>query len=395
MNISISILGGINLKSKVSLVECREYDYDMVKKSIIKSLENLGGLDSFVKKGETVLLKLNLVMRKDPDRAATTHPIFTKALAEVLMENGVNVVIGDSPGGPYHEKMLKLVYRGCGIEEVANEVGAKLNYNTDIFELKNEDGLILKSITAIDILNKVDKVISISKLKTHGMMTFTGAVKNMFGIVPGILKAEYHYRFKDYESFSNALVDICIAVKPVLSFMDGIVGMEGNGPTAGTPREVGVVIASNSPYHLDIVATSIIGLNASKVPTIQRCIERGLCEGNLDDIELLGDNINDFSINDFIVPEAKNTELLKGRVPKFLEGIIGKQLQPKPVFNYKGCVGCGDCAESCPPKVIDMVNKKPVVNLDGCIRCFCCQELCPAETIDIHRPLLMKLLSKL
>lgn len=383
------------MRNKVSLVECREYDYKMVKSSIIKSIENLGGLQNFITKGETVLLKINLVMRKSPDRAATTHPVFTKALAEVLMEYGADVIIGDSPGGPYNEKMLRLVYKGCGIEEIADQAGAKLNYNTNTFEIKNEKGLILKNITAIEVLNEVDKIISVSKLKTHGMMTFTGAVKNMFGIVPGIEKAEYHYRFKDYESFSNALVDICVAVEPVLSFMDGIVGMEGDGPTAGTPRQVGVVIASDSPYHLDVAATSIIGLKAAKVPTIQRCIERGLCKGSFDDIELIGDDIKTFAINDFVVPEAKSIDLLNGRVPEFLSGILNNLLQPKPIFNYKGCVGCGDCAESCPPKVIDMVDKRPVVNLDGCIRCFCCQELCPAETIDIHRPLLMKLLSKL
>ncbi len=383
------------METIVSLVECREYNYEVVKNSIIKSLENLGGLDKFIKKGETVLLKLNLIMRKSPDSAATTHPIFTKALAEVLIENGINVVIGDSPGGPYNERMLRLVYKGCGIEEAAQQVGAKLNYNTNTFEIKNEDGLILKNITAIEVLNEVDKVISVSKLKTHGMMTFTGAVKNMFGIVPGIEKAEYHYRFKQYESFSNALVDICVAVKPVLSFMDGIVGMEGDGPTAGTPKEVGAVIASESPYHLDVAATSIIGLKPSKVPTIQRSIERGLCKGNFDDIELKGDDIETFTMNDFFVPEARSIDIFDGRVPKFLKGILNNLFEPKPVFKYKKCIGCSDCAKSCPPKVIDMVEKRPVVNLDGCIRCFCCHELCPAEAVHIHRPLLMKFLSKL
>lgn len=383
------------MKEIVSLVSCRDYEYESVKKSINESFKNLGGIDKYFSKGETVLLKLNLLMKKSPDKAATTHPIFTKALAEILIQYGAKVIIGDSPGGPFNQRMLKGIYKGCGIEDIAQEVGAELNYNTNVVEVINEQGLILKKITAIEVLKKVDKVISVSKLKTHGMMMFTGAVKNMFGIVAGLEKAEYHVRMPEIADFSNALVDICVAAKPVLSFMDGIVGMEGAGPSAGDPRQVGAVIASTSPYHLDVVATSIIGLKSTKVPTIKRCVERELCKGDLQDIELKGDDISKFEINDFVVPEIRSLDLLEGRIPKFLRDILNDLLQPKPVFIHNKCVGCNDCAESCPPKVIEMVNNKPEVNLDGCIRCFCCQELCPAEAVNIHRPILMKLLAKL
>lgn len=383
------------MKEIVSLVSCRDYEYENVKNSIHESFKNLGGIDKYFSKGETVLLKLNLLMKKSPDKAATTHPIFTKALAEILIQYGVKVIIGDSPGGPFNQRILKGIYKGCGIEDIAQEVGADLNYNTNVVEVINEQGLILKKITAIEVLKKVDKVISVSKLKTHGMMMFTGAVKNMFGIVAGLEKAEYHVRMPEIADFSNALVDICVAAKPVLSFMDGIVGMEGAGPSAGDPRQVGAVIASTSPYHLDVVATSIIGLKSTKVPTIKRCVERELCKGDLQDIELKGDDISKFEINDFVVPEIRSLDLLEGRIPKFLRDILNDLLQPKPVFIHNKCVGCSDCAESCPPKVIEMVNNKPEVNLDGCIRCFCCQELCPAEAVNIHRPILMKLLAKL
>ncbi len=383
------------MKEKVSLVKCNEYDFTEVKNSIVESFENLGGINRYIEKGDTVLLKLNLLMRKKPEEATTTHPVFTKALAEVLIEYGASIVLGDSPGGPFNQRMLRNVYKGCGIEEIANETGANLNYNTNSNIVKNEDGLILKEVNIIEVLKEVDKVISVSKLKTHGMMMFTGAVKNMFGVIAGLEKAEYHVRMPNNVDFSNALVDICLACKPTLSFMDGIVGMEGSGPSAGDPREVGVVIASTSPYHLDVVATSIIGLEPTKVPTVQRCVERGICKGSLEDIELLGDDIKDFSINDFVIPEIRSLDLLEGWVPKFLRDIINRLLQPKPVFIHEECVGCGDCAESCPPKVIEMKNKRPVVNLDGCIRCFCCQELCPKKAVKIHRPWLMKVLSKL
>lgn len=379
----------------VSLVKCHKYDYELVKEKIDKSFKNLGGIERYIDKGDTVLLKLNLLMKKKPEDATTTHPVFVKALAERLIEYGAKVIIADSPGGPFNEKILKGVYKTCGIEKIAEETEANLNYNTKSIEIKNEKGLILKKIRAIEVLNEVDKVISVSKLKTHGMMMFTGAVKNMFGIVAGLEKAEYHVRMPENKDFSNALVDICIASKPVLSFMDGIIGMEGNGPSGGDPREVGAIISSTSPYHLDVVATSIIGLKPSKVPTIQRCIERELCKGTFEDIELIGNKIEDLIINDFVVPEIRSLDLLDGKVPGFLKEILNGLLQPKPVFIHDKCVGCRDCAENCPPKVIKMVDNKPRVNLDGCIRCFCCQELCPVKAIDIHRPLLMKLLSRL
>lgn len=380
---------------KVSLLECKTYDYEKVRIQIEKTFENLGGINKFISKGDKVLLKLNLLMKKKPEEATTTHPVFTKALASILIEYGAEVILADSPGGPFNTSLLKGVYKACGIEKAANETGAILNYNTNTIHIKNEDGLILKNIVAIEVLKEVDKVISVSKLKTHGMMLFTGAVKNMFGIVAGLEKAEYHVRMPNNKDFSNALVDICVAAKPVLSFMDGIVGMEGAGPSAGEPREVGVIIGSTSPYELDVVATSVIGLDPMKVPTIQRCVERNLCSPDIKDVKLVGDNIHKFIINDFVIPPIRSLDLLEGKLPKFLRDILNDLLQPKPVFNHDECVGCGDCADNCPPRVITMVDNKPVVNLDECIRCFCCQELCPVKAILIHRPLLMKLLARL
>lgn len=382
-------------KEIVSLIGCRGYDYRWVKDAVAKSFENLGGVGKFIDRGDKVLLKLNLLMKKKPEDATTTHPLFTKALAEILIEYGAEVIIGDSPGGPFHASLLKGIYKTCGIESIANEVGAKLNYNTNATAIKNEDGLILKKITAMEVLEEVDKVISVSKLKTHGMMLFTGAVKNMFGIVPGLEKAEYHVRMPNNVDFSNALVDICLAVKPVLSFMDGIIGMEGAGPSGGNPRKIGVVIGTTSPYHLDVVATTIIGLKPSKVPTIQRCIERGLCKGNFEDIELKGDPMENFIIKDFVIPPIRSIDLLEGKMPKFLRDIINGLLQPKPVFMHDKCVGCGDCAKNCPSQVIKMNHDKPSVHLNECIRCFCCQELCPVKAVEIYRPLMMKLLSRL
>ncbi|SDK81545.1 DUF362 domain-containing protein [Natronincola ferrireducens] len=381
-------------REKVSLIECREYDYKFVKKSIVESFNNLGGIEKYINKGDKVLLKLNLLMKKKPEEAATTHPIFTKALAEVLIEYGAEVIIGDSPGGPFNERMLKGVYRVCGIDEIAMETGAVLNFNTNSMEVANPQGKYLKQLTIVEILKEVDKVISVSKLKTHGFAVFTGAVKNMFGIVPGLIKAEYHLTMPEIEEFSDVLVDICLCGKPTLSFMDGIVGMEGHGPSAGEPREIGAILASPSPYHLDVVAASIINLKPIEVPTIKRSIERNLCTGTLEDIEIIGKDINKFVIEDFIIPKTRTLKLTTDGMPKFLKTFIDNMSRPKPIFSYDICIGCRDCEEACPPKTITMKNNKPVVDLEGCIRCFCCQELCPQKAVEIYRPWLVRKMIK-
>ncbi len=377
------------MKKKVSVLKCSNYNYKNIKKILLKSIEDLGGLDKYVNKSERVLLKVNLLAKRKPEEAVTTHPAFVRALAEIFIENGNQVLIGDSPGGPFTEKILTSLYSGTGIKDVAEKTGAKLNFNVASKQKENPHGLLLKNLTVTSMIDDVDKIISVSKLKTHRMMTFTGAVKNMFGIVPGLIKGEYHLNMKDYNTFGSALVDVCMCANPVLSFMDGIEAMEGEGPAAGTVRKMNTIIASESPYHLDKVACTLIGLDLKKVPTILSCIERGICCDGLKDVELKGIPIEKLMIKDFVIPETSMLSLKILSSPIFSK-FFNTYLQPKPVFNKELCVGCKVCAKNCPAKVIKMKNKKPVVLLKDCIRCCCCQELCPKKAVSIHRPTLLK-----
>jgi len=380
---------------KVSLLECREYDYAAVRKTLEHTFKNLGGIESYISKGETVLLKVNLLMKKKPEEATTTHPVFVKALAEILADYGAFVVIGDSPGGPFNIKMLKGVYKACGYEEIAEGNRIRLNYNIDSADVTCDSAKILKKLTIVDMMTKVDKVISVSKLKTHGMMMFTGAVKNMFGTIPGIIKAEYHFKMPDVVDFSDMLVDVCVNAAPILSFMDGIVGMEGAGPSAGDPREVGVVLGGTSPYHLDVVATTLINQEPEVVPTIARTIERNITKGDLSDIELSGEDYRKFIVKDFVIPSIRSVSFYSKHLPKSAQKFLDKFLKPKPVFHFDICVGCEECKDCCPPQAIDMKDRKPHVRLDECIRCFCCQELCPKKAVTIHRPWVLSKLRKL
>lgn len=366
----------------VSIHGCSDYDYDLLKTSLLKSIEDLGGLSSYFKPGEKILFKVNLLMKRKPEEATTTHPMFVKVLCDLFVDYGLDIIIGDSPGGPYNKNALAGIYKVCGYEDLVGD-HVKLNDNFESFTSKCDQALLLKSIDTIDVINEVDHVISLSKLKTHGMTKFTGAVKNMYGTIPGLKKAEYHYTLPDIKDFSNMLVDVCLNAKPTLSFMDAIVGMEGAGPSGGEPREIGLVIASNSPYHLDVVACQVVGIEPETVPTIKRCIEREIVKA--DDINILGETIDKYYISDFKIPKISGVGLLKNRAPKWFDKMIDHVIKPKPVVIMDKCVGCGECALCCPAKVIEITDKKANIELSDCIRCFCCQELCPVRAIKVYR----------
>jgi uncharacterized protein (DUF362 family)/Pyruvate/2-oxoacid:ferredoxin oxidoreductase delta subunit len=339
------------------------------------------------------MLKVNLLMKKSPEEATTTHPVFVKALADLIVAYGCEVLIADSPGGPFVLRMLEGIYKGCGYDGLEGP-GIQLNRDITSVEHENADGFLLKRLTLINALEHVDKVISVSKLKTHGMMKFTGAVKNMFGTVPGMIKAEYHFKMPETDDFADMLVDICEHVKPVLSIMDGIVGMEGAGPSAGDPICIGAVLVSDNAHWLDMTAVRIVGIHPEDVPTLKRAIARGLINPVSQPAELIGCTPKSFAIHHFKAPDIRSTEFLKGTAPKWIQGLTNIMIRPRPVFDSARCVSCGDCKRLCPPQAITMVDRYPKVDLGTCIRCYCCQELCPKEAIDIHRPLLLRIMTK-
>lgn len=374
--------------AKVSVVKCESYDIDEVQKSVDLTFEKLGGLDKFVKAGDSVFLKLNLIMRKKPEDAATTHPAVVEAVARRLVQLGVRVVIGDSPGGPYNRGVLQSIYKSCGIEEAAKKAGAELNFDLSTSEYSHPEGVATKRLTLIKPMMDCDKIITISKLKTHGMALYTGAVKVMFGAVPGLTKAEYHFKMPDIRDFSNMLLDICTFTKPVLSIIDGVVGMEGDGPTAGTPVQSNVILASESPYDLDVVGAYLMGIDSLDVPTIQRARERGLSSGSIDEMDIAG--TIEGLIKKYKAPHIKKISFVGGRFPEPVEKYLNRVLSPRPVFSQEICIGCSSCKQSCPPGAIEMVDGKPRVDLEKCIRCFCCQELCPQKAVEIKRPWLLR-----
>ncbi|HEX3016213.1 MAG TPA: DUF362 domain-containing protein, partial [Desulfobacteria bacterium] len=314
------------------------------------------------------------------------HPAVVEAVARQVKEAGGTPVIGDSPGGLYNVHVLKSIYQAAGLDKVAERAGAELNWDVGEVTIPNPNGKLVKSLTITSCCAKADVVISLAKLKTHSMMTMTGAVKILFGVIPGLKKVEYHQRMPKAEHFAELLIDIVEAVKPKLSVMDAVVGMEGDGPSAGTPRQIGAILASENPYALDVAAATIIGLEAKQVPTIKAAEGRGFA-ASLEQVEIVGEKPESLIISDFKVPKGFPINFLDGKVPVVLRNLAARSLRPRPLFKHDQCIGCADCVRSCPPEALYLnEDKRPVVDLDKCIRCFCCQELCPRKAVEVKRP---------
>ncbi len=273
--------------AKVSITECRTYDAGAVRAALIKALEPLGGLD-FLRPGMRIGLKMNLVTLKNYHAAATTHPVLLAELARLITERGAEAVIGDSPGGPFSVPYLRSLYVPAGLS-IAEKAGARLNLDTRVEESAFPAGKILKNVTYTGWLTDCDAIITCAKLKTHAMLGMTGAVKNQFGIIPGLMKPEFHALYPEVSDFCNMLIDLNEFIKPRLAIIDGIVGMEGNGPSAGTTREIGCLIASDNVYHADVAMAYIMGLAPADMPLIHAAYERGLAPENVAELDIAGD----------------------------------------------------------------------------------------------------------
>ena len=374
----------------VSIVKCEDYSSENITKAFDELFELIGGLD-WVKPDMKIVIKANLVTFLKPEAAATTHPALLCELVKRLTEKGAKVVVGDSPGGIYNSLYVNRVYAATKMDEV-KKYGGSLNENFEQSEAKFENGKVLKEFPYTSYLDDADVIINFCKLKTHGMMGMSAAVKNLFGVIPGIKKPEFHYRYPDHSDFANMLIDLNEYFKPKLNIVDAVVGMEGNGPTAGTPRQIGVILASENPYKLDLACASIIGITKDDVPTLSESYKRGYIPESVDKLKI-NDDISKYYVSNYeniLTHKAlsfENKETLFGRTAT-------KLLQARPKLDKKECVGCAKCAEVCPVKAIEIIDKKAKIDRKKCIKCFCCQEFCPKGAMKVKRTMLAKILTK-
>lgn len=379
--------------SEVAVVGCESYEYEKVKRAVLEALCAIDGLD-VIEPGMKIAIKANLVASAEPDKATTTHPAVLSALTEIFTGMGAQVVIGDSPGGIYNGMVLEKIYKTSGLYE-CEKYGAMLNRDFSESSAVFESAEVAKTFTYTGYLDGADIIVNACKLKTHGMMGLSCAAKNMFGVVPGTMKPEYHFRYPSYESFADMLIDLDEYFKPYISVCDAVVGMEGNGPTAGTPRKIGCILASKSPHKLDVVAANIIGLDTESVPTLAAAMKRELIPDSVDKIDIYGD-YKKYHISDYDNIAVRRSLLFKGNSDNVLKNIFGSVaksvLDSRPKLKKSMCIGCNKCGRICPAKAITIVDGKAVIDKDKCIRCFCCQEFCPVGAMKVHRTWLARLL---
>lgn len=381
---------------KVSVTQCKSYNEAQADAALQALLAPLGGLD-WVKPGMNVGIKANLVTFLKPEAAATTHPVLLCALVKMLRQRGAHVTVGDSPGGLYTKLYLERIYAVTGMKAV-EAAGAKLNYDVSTKQANFPEARSAESFTYTAWLDECDAIINFCKLKTHGMMSLSAAAKNMFGVIPGTVKPEYHYRFPEPSAFADMIVDLDEYFRPRLSIIDGVVGMEGNGPTAGSPRAVGLLIASESPHAADLIGSAIIGLSPQEVPTLMAAIRRELIPDAPQKLETVGTDWREHILTDYQKVKTVRSLRFNRESEKFFGRIsaafIDKALASVPKVQERECVGCRECEKVCPADAITMVSKKPRIDRQKCIRCFCCQEFCPKGAMKVHRPFLARFLVK-
>ena len=376
------------MRNRVWLAQCPDYGQSLEEK-IEKAFDALQVWDK-IRPGMRVVLKPNLVMSSKPEQAIITHPAFTAAVGKCVQKAGGRVVIAESPGGPYTPAAMKAMFRATGYRDMAEACGFTLYTDCKSREVTLPQAKRCRELSVVEPFLDRDYLIDLPKLKTHSMVGFSGAVKNLFGTVPGLQKPELHCRFPEREPFSEMLCDLCHFLGPDLSLMDGIWAMEGNGPTGGQRRDLHVIAGSESPWALDVAAASLVGLEPEKIAMLWEGHERGYGPLDLSELELVGDPMETLLAPDFLKAEASSTDFID-RLPKFLRPAAKKLATPYPRIDKKRCVGCGKCAESCPQHTISLRDGKAVIRYQNCIRCFCCHEMCPKHVVQIKRLGLLRL----
>ncbi len=379
------------MDKRVALVECGDYETERVEIAVRRAMDLLGGMSRFVKPGQRVVVKPNLVLPSHPDSAVVTHPAVGRAVVTLAQEAGGQVVIAENPGvSPTAWLGWQRTFQRAGWAAVAEETGAELITSVTPQQRSHPSGKLIRLVDTCDFVTEADVIISLPKLKAHGLMRFTGAVKNLFGTVPGATKYGYHVKLQTIEQFAEMLLDVASFVRPALTVMDAVVAMAGDGPSAGDPFPVGAVLVSPHPVALDIAAVSLIGHEPAAMPTIAAAIGRGWTSGRVSDLALLGDDLDRLRVSGFRLPAGGRRG--PGRLA-LLRRLGTHYLVSHPVVNGN-CVGCELCIKSCPAQTILKVDGHARIDHSQCIRCYCCHEFCPIHAIELREPWFARVLER-
>jgi len=360
---------------KVSLVKCNSYDQDTLYESIKKSIDLLGGISCFIKKDEKVLIKPNLLAAREPEDGVNTHPEIIRAVVRILKQVTNNISIGDSPGG-----YLKVedVYDKSGLSKVAQEEGVKL-VKFDSFDKFNDIPIAKHALEA-------DRIISIPKLKVHDLMVITAALKNIFGIVPGLYKAECHRIYSTVNGLAETLFFISRKVKVDLVITDAITSMHERGPASGKLINTNLIITGSSMVAVDTIIAKLIKASIDKIPLLKVAYSK--VDFKSCDIEVVGEDLEDVLIDNFKLPKGNLITNMPGPILKLLARFI----KFYPEIDQDKCKECGICIKSCPVGAITKEGEALKVNPSKCILCLCCSEFCPHDSVGLYKSRLLRML---
>jgi uncharacterized protein (DUF362 family)/NAD-dependent dihydropyrimidine dehydrogenase PreA subunit len=332
-------------------------------------------------RSKRVLIKPNALGAFPIERAVTTHPIVLEAIIRYFLARKKEVWLGDSPGGTVP---VQKVWETCGFQDLADRYPIRLvNLSTHPFKELKYNGIPVK---ISDALFKCGIVINVAKYKTHSLMAFTGALKNLYGLVPGMVKSEYHRDNPDTRSFAELLLAIYFIAKSKVSYsiIDGIMGMDGAGPSGGTPRNFGLLMGSDSITALDTVASRMMGFTVKDVPYLWDALHS---EGILPSRIIVPHSFRHHRLDADIRAVKLSKEGLR-YLPRFAAQAFKKVYYYYPEISSR-CVRCGVCVKSCPVEAISWLDSGfPMVDKNKCIKCMCCHELCPSQAVDIHKSFL-------
>lgn len=378
------------MKSAVAVLRCSDYEYSKVKEAVYSTINMVGGTKSLhISGGDRVLLKVNLLAARKPEDAVTTHPTVAKALTEYFQDAGAEVVLGDSSAaGPIEtRKALKV----AGIEQVAKETKAKaVNFEAEGFAKipAPEGSMRLNEIYVAKPVLDAQMVVTVPKLKNHNLTKFTGALKNLFGTVPTATRMNLH-ALGNIRRFSQGIVDIFSAVKPGLAIMDGVVGMDGNGPSFGTIRKTGIIAASRDSVALDAVCSSMVGYKENEILTTFEASNRGLGNGRLRDIQLMGTEARELYLS-WDKVKTMPLDMVPSRLFRMMIGLV----YTRPKLIKANCTRCATCASHCPAHAIRL-SPYPVLDYNKCLKCFTCNEICPNGAYELRKSFLARILGRM
>jgi len=364
--------------SEISIEKCKEYNQEDVDRTIEKVIANLGGINNFVKENSRVLLKVNLLFDRHPDKMVNTHPSVIEAVIKLLKKHKCSVFIGDSPA----IGSCRGAAKSSGYLELEKKLDCKIiNFNNSIQVKNPSPKSTFKNIEVASEIYDYDYIINLPKVKTHGQMGLTLGVKNMFGCIPGTKKLHWHLKAGiNKEYFAKMLVEVYEHIKPVLTITDGITGMEGNGPQWGSPRKLGVILASRDAVVSDLIISRLVNYEQEKFLTFRAARDKGIGTTDINDIKFFGENLSSLNIVDFKKVPLSSLEF---RIPSFIFGPLKDIFATKPSIDHSKCTACKLCMEICPARTITIKNNKIFIDYRNCIRCFCCQELCKEGAISV------------